>query len=91
MARTEGYAKNVVFGEGGDIFPLEVGGGSTTDWCDYFYTSIPESGVSTRGLLLGGHANSGAFCGFAFVRSANAPSNTLAYFGSRLCYICEAA
>ena len=91
MARNEGYAKNVVFGENGDIFPLEVGGGSTTYWCDYFYTSIPETGVSTRGLLLGCNASSGAYCGFAFVYSANAPSYTAASIGSRLCYICEAA
>ena len=91
MARTEGYVKNVVFGEGGDIFPLEVGGGSTTYWCDYFYTSIPESGVSTRGLLLGGFANYGANCGFASVHSAYTPSLTHAYVGSRLCYICETA
>jgi len=91
MARTEGYVKNVVFGEGGDIFPLEVGGGSTTYWCDFFNTSIPESGVSTRGLMLGGSAHCGANCGFAYVYSTLTPSYTYANIGSRLCYICEAA
>lgn len=34
-----------------------------------------------RGLLLGG----GAFCGFAFVCSSNAPSDAYAAVGSRLC------
>lgn len=38
-----------------------------------------------RGLLLGGHANGGANCGFAFVYSRNAPSATRADVGSRLC------
>lgn len=91
IPRANGYVRNIVFGEAGDIFPLETGGGSTTYWCDYFYTSVPSSGVSIRGLLLGGTANTGAYCGFAYVHTSNTPSNTNANFGSRLCYICEAA
>ena len=38
-----------------------------------------------RGLLLGGLAHYGAYCGFACVRSVNTPSHTNASFGSRLC------
>lgn len=91
MARNEGYAKVMVFGEDGDIFPLSIGGSSTTYLTDYFYTSIPDSGVSTRGLLLGGHAIYGALCGFAYVDSSYTPSDTGANVGSRLCYMCEAA
>ena len=29
-ARAEGYVKEVIFGEGGEIMPKTVGGGSTT-------------------------------------------------------------
>lgn len=38
-----------------------------------------------RGLLLGGHATHGAYCGFAYVYSYHTPSSTDAYVGSRLC------
>ena len=38
-----------------------------------------------RGLLLGGHASGGAFCGCACVYSHGAPSNAYANLGSRLC------
>lgn len=38
-----------------------------------------------RGLLLGGAADGGASCGFAYVYSSHTPSCTLANVGSRLC------
>lgn len=38
-----------------------------------------------RGLLLGGDARSGAYCGFAYVSSHYTPSFTSANVGSRLC------
>ena len=38
-----------------------------------------------RGLLLGGHALNGAYCGFAYVYSNGTPSGTNARIGSRLC------
>lgn len=91
VARTEGYVKTIGFGEEGDIFPTAVGASSSTYFCDYWYTSIPSSGHSTRGLLVGGLACDGALCGFAFLYSSHAPSNSVANFGSRLCFIPEAA
>ena len=91
VARTEGYVKTIGFGEDGDIFPTAVGGSSSTYFCDYWYTSIPSSGHSVRGLLLGGAAYDGAYCGFACLSSYDTPSSTYASFGSRLCYIPEAA
>lgn len=86
-ARAEGWVKEVIFGEGGEIMPLSVGGGSTTYFCDYHYTNIPTSAEVLRGLLFGGNAHYGATAGFACAGSSNAPSNTYAYFGSRLCFI----
>lgn len=85
-ARAEGYVKEVIFGEGGEIMPSVVGGGSTTYFCDYHYTNIPTT-EALRGVLFGGPALSGAFAGFAFAYSNLAPSLTGAYLGSRLCFI----
>ena len=50
ISRKEGYVKQLVLGEDGDIMPLAVGAGSTTFFCDYFYTNIPASGESERGV-----------------------------------------
>lgn len=86
LPRKEGYVKKLILGEHGEIMPLEVGGGSTTYFCDYFYTNIPSSGVSERGVLFGGLASSGALAGFVFARANSTATYTTAYFGSRLCF-----
>lgn len=86
-AREQGYVKEVIFGEYGEIMPSVVGGGSTQFFCDYHYTNIPTSAESLRGVLFGGYANSGAAAGFASANSLYAPSNTHAPFGSRLCFL----
>lgn len=86
LPRREGYVKKLILGEHGEIMPLEVGAGSTTYFCDYFYTSIPASGVSERGVLFGGHAYYGASAGFVFAYTHYAATFAYAYFGSRLCF-----
>lgn len=78
--------KKMILGEDGEIMPLEVGAGSTTYFCDYFYTNIPASGVSERGVLFGGAAHSGATAGFVYAPTYNAATSTNAYVGSRLCF-----
>jgi hypothetical protein len=87
-ARADGYVKSVLFGDGGEIMPETVGGGSTTYFCDYHYTNIPTS-EALRGVLFGGRADYGAHCGFGFAYSTDAPSITNATIGSRLCFIPE--
>lgn len=84
LPRKEGYVKKLILGEHGEIMPLEVGGGSTTYFCDYFYTNIPSSGVSERGVLFGGHASAGTSAGFVFANTYNTAAS--AYIGSRLCF-----
>ena len=86
LPRSEGYVKALILGEDGEIMPLAVGGGSTTYFCDYFYTNIPTSGESERGVLFGGAARYGAGAGFVFAAANNAAANASAYFGSRLCF-----
>lgn len=87
LPRKERYVKKMILGEDGEIMPLEVGAGSTTYFCDYFYTKIPASGVSERGVLFGGNASSGAFAGFVFAYTNRTATDTSADFGSRLCFI----
>lgn len=86
LPRKEGYVKALVLGEDGEIMPLEVGAGSTTYFCDYFYTSIPASGVSERGVLFGGSAYTGASAGFVCAYTHTTATSALAHLGSRLCF-----
>lgn len=86
LPRQEGYVKALILGEHGEIMPLAVGAGTTSYFCDYYYTNIPTSGEATRGVLFGGYASAGAFAGFVFAATYYAPSSTAASFGSRLCF-----
>ena len=85
-ARDGGYVKEVIFGEGGEIMPKTVGGGSTTYFCDYHYTNIPTT-EALRGVLFGGNAHYGARAGLVCASSDNAPSHAHTNVGSRLCFI----
>lgn len=86
LPRSEGYVKALILGEDGEIMPLAVGGGSTTYFCDYFYTNIPTSGESERGVLFGGGASYGANAGFVFAATYRTAAIASATIGSRLCF-----
>jgi hypothetical protein len=86
LPRANGYMSEALFGDGGEFVPKLVAWGSTTYFCDYFYTSIPADGEALRALLLGGNAYNGSTAGFVFSLSHYSPSNTSASFGSRLCF-----
>ena len=86
LPRSEGYVKALILGEDGEIMPLAVGGGSTTYFCDYFYTNIPTSGESERGVLFSGSANIGAIAGFVCAHTHYTATYASADFGSRLCF-----
>ena len=86
VPRASGYLRSVKFGTEGDIIAESVvGGGATTFYCDYFYTSVTSS--SLRGVYFGGIANDGANAGLATALTNNAPSAATAYLGSRLCFV----
>lgn len=87
LPRSEGYVKTICHGEHGDILPTAVGAGSTSYFCDYFYTSIPESGTAERACFFGGYANDGAAAGFVYALSNYSASDASASFGSRLCFL----
>ena len=84
LPRASGYVKEVILG---NIMPVATGGGSSTYWCDYFYTSLPGSGEALRTVLLGGDAGSSAYSGFACGGSYASPANASANNGSRFCFI----
>lgn len=85
-SRVNGYIKETIFGDNGEIIPSVCIGSSTTYHCDHHYTDIPTT-ETLRGVLFGGSAHSGAAAGFAYSGSDYAPAATGAAFGSRLIYI----
>lgn len=87
LPRKEGYVKRMMIGEYGENMPIEVGGGSTTYFCDYFYTNLPTSGSAMRGVLFGGYASYGAPAGLSCAATYHPATATAATFGSRLCFI----
>lgn len=87
ICRTNGYAKKMLLGEDGDIVATEIGGSSSTYWCDYYYTYTSANRMQV--VLVGGHAGNGSYAGLAYVRTDNAPSDAYRHFGSRLCFFPE--
>lgn len=87
ICRTNGYAKKMLLGEDGDIVSTEVGGSSSTYWCDYYYTYTSANRMQV--VLVGGGADNGSSAGLAGVNTANAPSDAYRHFGSRLCFFPE--
>ena len=88
LPRTEGYVKVMMVGEYGENMPAQVGAGSTTYFCDYFYTNA-ASNTGQRGVLFGGSAFYGATAGLSCAYTSNALTTTTASVGSRLCFIPE--
>lgn len=83
ICRTSGYAKKTLLGEDGDIIATEIGGSSSTYWCDYYYTNTSTN--SLRLVAVGGGSD-GADAGFIRVNTSETPSGAYKHFGSRLCF-----
>lgn len=82
ICRTNGYAKKMLLGEDGDIVATEVGGSSSTYWCDYYYTNTSANRMQV--VLVGGNADNRSNAGLANVNTNNAPSDANRNIGSRL-------
>lgn len=87
ICRTNGYAKKMLLGEDGDIVATEIGGSSSTYWCDYYYTNTSANRMQV--VLVGGPADHRSDAGLAYVNAGNAPSDAVRYLGSRLCFFPE--
>lgn len=87
ICRTNGYAKKMLLGEDGDIVATEIGGSSSTYWCDYYYTNTSANRMQV--VLVGGYVGNGSGAGLARVDASNAPSDANRGVGSRLCFFPE--
>ena len=87
ICRTNGYAKKMLLGEDGDIVATEVGGSSSTYWCDYYYTNTSANRMQVA--RVGGSADDGSYAGLASVYTHYAPSDAYHHLGSRLCFFPE--
>lgn len=84
ICRTSGYVKKMSLGEDGNIIATEIGGSSSTYWCDYYYTNTSTNGL--RLVAVGGGSDRGADAGFIVVNTSETPSGAYKHFGSRLCF-----
>ena len=87
ICRTNGYSKKMLLGEDGDIVATEVGGSSSTYWCDYYYTNTSANRMQV--VLVGSAADYGSSAGLAGVSTNSAPSVAARHIGSRLCFFPE--
>ena len=87
ICRTNGYAKKMLLGEDGDIVATEVGGSSSTYWCDYYYTYTSANRMQV--VVVGGYADIGSSAGLAYADTHFAPSAAYRNVGSRLCFFPE--
>ena len=83
ICRTSGYAKKMLLGENGDIIPTEVGGSSSTYWCEYYRTTITIDGIFV--VLAGSSANGALGNGLASIYGGYT-SNSARDIGTRLCF-----
>lgn len=84
ICRTNGYVKRVLLGEDGDIVITEVGGSSSTYWCDYYYTHTSINRMLM--VRVGGDADRVLDAGITCVAANLAPSDGSRNSSSRLCF-----
>lgn len=56
ISRNSGYIKSLVLGKELCNIPYYAGVSNNTYHCDYYWTNIPTTGTSLRGLFVGGNA-----------------------------------
>lgn len=84
ICRTNGYAKKMLLGEDGDIVTTEIGGSSSTYWCDYYATNTSANRMQV--IQVGGNADSETSADLAYVSAGDPPSGVYRRVGSRLCF-----
>lgn len=84
ICRTNGYVKRVLLGEDGDIVTTEIGGSSSTYWCDYYYTYTSINRMLM--VRVGGDADRALDAGLTCVAANLAPYDGSRNSSSRLCF-----
>ena len=88
QARANGYQKTALMGSGAEFVPAVTSGADQAHYyCDYYYTSIPASGVSLRMLISGGRAADGVLAGLTCSNANGEPATATTLIGSRLAFI----
>lgn len=83
----DAQVKDIIFGEHGDICCSEIGGSTTTYWCDR-HQAPPKNTVSgTMVTRWGGSLQGGWQCGLAFEYTYYQPLYNGKDTGTRLCFI----
>lgn len=83
VCRINGHVKKMLLGEDGDIIATEVGGSTSTYWCDNYYTSTSVSRMQL--VVVGGRSDDGLNAGLVDVSTTNS-SGIANNIGSRLCF-----
>lgn len=83
VCRINGHVKKMLLGEDGDIIATEVGGSTSTYWCDNYYTSTSVSRMQL--VVVGGRSEDGLNAGLVDVGTTNS-SGIANNIGSRLCF-----
>lgn len=83
VCRINGHVKKMLLGEDGDIIAMEVGGSTSTYWCDNYYTNVSVNRMQL--VLVGGRSDDGLNAGLANVGTTN-PSGVANNIGSRFCF-----
>lgn len=84
ICRTDGFAKKMLLGEDGDIVTTEIGGSSSTYWCDYYATNTSANRMQV--IQVGGNADSETSAGLVYMSAGDPPSGAYRRVGSRLCF-----
>ena len=87
MPITGSWIKEIVFGEGGEILPKTLNGGSTIYFCDKYYYKTNITSVQLAILSVGGDTYFGEGNGLFCSASSDVASFKFAAGGSRLCFI----
>lgn len=83
VCRINGHVKKMLLGEDGDIIATEVGGSTSTYWCNNYYTSTSVSRMQL--VVVGGRSDDGLNAGLVDVGTTNS-SGIANNIGSRLCF-----
>lgn len=83
VCRINGHVKKMLLGEDGDIIATEVGGSTSTYWCDNCYTNVSVNRMQL--VVVGGRSDDGLNAGLTDVGTTNS-SGVANNIGSRLCF-----
>lgn len=83
VCRINGHVKKMLLGEDGDIIATEVGGSTSTYWCDNYYTNVSVNRMQL--VVVGGRSDDGLNAGLTDMGTTNS-SGVANNIGSRLCF-----